>query len=78
MFQLLEPIIEDFYANTGIKVNILSGNAQELMERIDIEGENTDADIFMTVDAGVLWQANERGIFSVTESDILTNTYLLI
>ena len=62
--QLLEPIIEDFYANTGIKVNLLSGNAQELMERIDIEGENTDADIFMTVDAGVLWQANERGIFS--------------
>ena len=61
--QLLELIIEDFYADTGIKVNLLSGNAQELMERIDIEGENTKADIFMTVDAGVLWQANERGIF---------------
>ena len=77
--QLLEPIIEDFYADTGIKVNLLSGNAQELMERIDIEGENTKADIFMTVDAGVLWQANERGIFSEIESDILTNkipTYL--
>ena len=77
--QLLEPIIEDFYADTGIKVNLLSGNAQELMERIDIEGENTKADIFMTVDAGVLWQANERGIFSEIESDILSNkipTYL--
>ena len=35
--QLLEPIIEDFYDDTGIKVNLLSGNAQELMERIDIE-----------------------------------------
>ena len=77
--QLLEPIIEDFYADTGIKINLLSGNAQELMERIDIEGENTNADIFMTVDAGVLWQANERGIFSEIESDILTKnipTYL--
>ena len=55
--QLLEPIIEDFYANTGIKVNLLSGNAQELMERIDIEGENTDADIFMTVDGRFLCRA---------------------
>ena len=54
--QLLEPIIEDFYNDTGIKVNLLSGNAQELMERIDIEGNDSMADIFMTVDAGVLWQ----------------------
>ena len=69
--QLLEPIIEDFFRDTGIKVNLLSGNAQELMERIDIEGENSPADIFMTVDAGVLWQATERKIFSETNSDIL-------
>jgi len=69
--QLLEPIIEDFFQDTGIKVNLLSGNAQELMERIDIEGKNSPADIFMTVDAGVLWQATERKIFSETNSDIL-------
>ena len=69
--QLLEPIIEDFYQDTGIKVNLLSGNAQELMERIDVEGEDSPADIFMTVDAGVLWQATERKIFSETNSDIL-------
>ncbi len=54
--QLLEPIIEDFNDDTGIKVNLLSGNAQELMERIDIEGTDSMADIFMTVDAGVLWK----------------------
>ena len=71
--QLLEPIVEDFYKDTGIKVNLLSGNAQELMERIDIEGDDSAADIFMTVDAGVLWQAAERGIFSKTESNILDN-----
>ena len=55
--QLLEPIIEKYFQETGVKVNLLSGNAQELMERIDIEGEQSKADIFMTVDAGVLWQA---------------------
>ncbi len=71
--QLLEPIIETFYQETGIKVNLLSGNAQELMERIVIEGDESKADIFMTVDAGVLWQAAERDIFAEIDSDILKN-----
>ena len=46
--QLLEPIIEDFYDDTGIKVNLLSGNAQELMERIDIEGNDSMACLLYT------------------------------
>lgn len=69
--QLLEPILENFSEETGIKVNLLSGNAQELMERIAVEDNESMADIFMTVDAGVLWQAAERGIFSQTESEVL-------
>lgn len=69
--QLIEPIVKKFTLETGIKVNFLSGNAQELMERIDVEGDNSRADIFMTVDAGVLWQAAERDIFKSTNSKIL-------
>ena len=69
--QLIEPIVEQFTKETGIKVNLLSGNAQELMERIDIEGEDSPADIFMTVDAGVLWQAAERDILAKIDSEIL-------
>ena len=69
--QLIEPIVEQFTNETGIKVNLLSGNAQELMERIDIEGEDSHADIFMTVDAGVLWQAAERDILAKIDSEIL-------
>ena len=69
--QLLEPILENFSEETGIKVNLLSGNAQELMERIAVEDNESMADIFMTVDAGVLWQAAERGIFSQTKSEVL-------
>ena len=41
------------------------------MERIAIEDNESMADIFMTVDAGVLWQAAERGIFSQTKSEVL-------
>ena len=41
------------------------------MERIVIEDDKSRADIFMTVDAGVLWQAAERNIFSETKSEVL-------
>ena len=41
------------------------------MERILVEGDKTQADIFMTVDAGVLWQAGEKGIFESVDSLIL-------
>ena len=69
--QLLEPILDEFYQDTGIKVNLLSGNAQVLMERISVEGKDSKADIFVTVDAGVLWQAAERNILSKVDSSIL-------
>tara|TARA_B100000767_G_C19761947_1_gene535561 strand:+ start:1814 stop:2812 length:999 start_codon:yes stop_codon:yes gene_type:complete len=69
--QLIEPILEKYTEKTGIKVNLLSGNAQQLIERIDIEGDKSEADIFMTVDAGVLWQASERGILASIQSSTL-------
>jgi iron(III) transport system substrate-binding protein len=71
--QLIEPLMEQYTEKTGIKVRLLSGKAPELMERISVEGEETKADIFMTVDAGVLWQAGERGIFENVESEVLNN-----
>ena len=70
--QLIEPLLEQYKALTGIDVALLSGNATQLMERIIVEGDATEADIFMTVDAGVLWQAGEKGIFENIESEILS------
>lgn len=69
--QLIEDLLTKFTAETGIKVIVLSGNAQQLMERIVIEGSSTEADILMTVDAGVLWQAAMNNIFQPVESAIL-------
>ena len=70
--QLIEPLLEQYKALTGIDVALLSGNATQLMERIIVEGDATEADIFMTVDAGVLWQAGEKGIFENIESETLS------
>ena len=69
--QLIEPLLEQYKEKTGLEVRLLSGKAPQLMERIAVEGNATEADIFMTVDAGVLWQAAEKEIFQEVDSDIL-------
>lgn len=64
-------LYEGFTQETGIKVNLVEGSADELIERIKSEGDNTQADILMTVDVARLWRAQEAGIFAPTSSAIL-------
>ena len=71
--QLIEPIFDKYAEATGIDIEVLSGNAQQLLERIEVEGINSPADLFITVDAGVLWQASQADIFEPISSSVLTN-----
>ena len=64
-------IYENFTAQTGIRVNLIEGAGEQLMERILTEGENSPADLYVTVDGGRLHQAVEAGIFQPVHSDIL-------
>ena len=54
-------LYQDFTKDTGIKVNIIEGDADQLIERIKSEGANSPADAFITVDAGRLWRAQQAG-----------------
>jgi iron(III) transport system substrate-binding protein len=67
---LIQPLFEQFTKDTGIEVNYLTGKGGDLIERLKLEGENTPADMFMTVDAGDLWYAGTQDIFQ----DVITNT----
>lgn len=69
----LEPAFEQFAEETGISVDFLYGSDAELRERIKAEGEDTPADVYMTVDAGNLAIAAENGIFRSLESSRLTS-----
>ena len=51
-----------FEESTGIKVNVIKANADELIERMRNEGENSPADLFITVDVGKLYQASQMGL----------------
>lgn len=64
-------IYETFTKQTGIKVNIIEGDASQLIQRIKTEGANSPADILITVDAGRLAAAAEQGLFADTKSAIL-------
>jgi iron(III) transport system substrate-binding protein len=67
----LERAFEDFYDQTGISVEFLYGGDAELRERISAEGDDTPADVYLTVDAGNLWQAAEDGLLAPLDSDVL-------
>ena len=47
--QLIEHLLDVFTEETGIQVTVLSGDAQQLMERIAVEEADTDADIFLSL-----------------------------
>lgn len=68
----LEAAFTQFADETGINIEFLEGSDAELRERIAAEGEDTQADIYMTVDAGNLATASEQGIFQPIDSEILT------
>ena len=61
----------EFEAKTGIKVNVIEGKADELVARIEAEGDASPADIFFTADAGNLWRAEEKGLLQPVESEAL-------
>lgn len=52
-----------FEEATGVRVRALTGSAEQLLERIRAEGESTEADLFISADAGNLWRVKDAGLF---------------
>jgi iron(III) transport system substrate-binding protein len=68
-----------FEAQTGIHVNVTKAKADELIKRLEIEGERSPADLLITVDAGRLWRAKDKGLLqplAVPEFDRLVPAHL--
>lgn len=70
-YQTDEALYEDFTRATGIKINRIEGKGDALLERMKAEGQNSPADVFLTVDAGQLWRADQAGLFQAVESEVL-------
>ena len=69
-----EKQYEAFELETGIKVNVIKANADELIERLKNEGTNSPADLFISVDAGKLQKASELDLLQkITNEKINSN-----
>ncbi|MEO1719715.1 MAG: extracellular solute-binding protein [Pseudomonadota bacterium] len=66
-----EKLYAEFTEQTGIKINRIEDKASALIKRIQAEGDNSPADVLLTVDAGRLWAADQAGLFQPTQSDAL-------
>ncbi len=67
-----DQIYTGFQEATGIRVNVVEAEADQLIERIKSEGQNSPADILMTVDAGRLWRAEQEDMFQPVTSSVLS------
>lgn len=66
-------LYDQFTDETGIKVNLLEGNSDQLIQRIENEAEFSPADVLITVDAGRLWRGVDRGVFQTLNTPELSD-----
>lgn len=58
----------------GIKVNVVKASADELITRLEEEGENTSADLFMTADGAGLDRAHKAGLLQPITSEAVISS----
>ncbi|WP_120502212.1 Fe(3+) ABC transporter substrate-binding protein [Roseovarius sp. EL26] len=64
-------IYEKFTEETGITVNRIEAKADELIARLEAEGDNSPADVLLTVDVGRIARAEEAGVLQPVTSDVI-------
>ena len=66
-----KALYEAFTKETGIEVNVVKAGADELIVRMENEGTNSPADLLVTVDAGRLHLAREKGLLQPISNAVL-------
>jgi iron(III) transport system substrate-binding protein len=67
---LIRPLLDAFTSGTGIEVNTVFIK-DGLPERVAAEGENSPADVLITVDFGNLIDLVDKGVSQAVRSDVL-------
>jgi iron(III) transport system substrate-binding protein len=69
-----QQLWDGFKKATGIEVNVVSGDHDPLLQRLVAEGARSPADLFITVDAGRLAVAIEKGVLQPIGSELVKTT----
>ena len=57
--RLIQPVLDAFQAESGISVQMLTADSTALINRLQMEGARTPADVLITNDSGTLERARE-------------------
>ena len=67
---LINPFLEKFTEETGIKTNVVYAT-KGLAQRLKAEGKNSPADVILTVDIGRLYIYDDLDLLASIDSDVL-------
>jgi iron(III) transport system substrate-binding protein len=68
---LIRPVLEMFTRDTGIKVELITGDKAALITQLEQEGKHTPADLLLTADIGNIIQAQQKGLLQPIYSETL-------
>lgn len=68
---LIKPLLDRFTEQTDITVNLVTGDADALLKRLEMEGMSSPADIVITVDAGRLHRAKAADLLQPAQSEAI-------
>ncbi len=69
--QLIKPLFDAYSKESGVQVKFITDKEGALLQRLKAEGQNTPADMLITVDAGNLWEAAREGLLKPVQSQVL-------
>ena len=61
-YQADEELFREFTRQTGIRVNLVKADTDQLINRLEMEGTNSPADLFITADAGRMIHCMDKGL----------------
>ena len=70
--QLIRPVFDAYMKESNIRIRFITDKAGPLLQRLIAEGKRSPADLLITVDAGNLWNAAERGLLQSVDSEVLS------